>query len=173
MNRVVPCIDAAIAFFEPPCSQLRRRRNGPVIVGNLVASAVRTEAREARRAALTALDVVGLADAAGARADELSGAAQRRLMIAAALATQPRLLLLDEPTAGADRAEVDLLAELVRALRGSGLTIVLVEHNLRLVRRVADQVTVLEAGRVIARGSVDEVVEDEAVHRAYLGGRRF
>ena len=94
-------------------------------------------------------------------------------MIAAALATRPRLLLLDEPTAGADRAEVDLLAELVRALRGSGLTIVLVEHNLRLVRRVADQVTVLEAGRVIARGSVDEVVEDEAVHRSYLGGRRF
>jgi ABC-type branched-subunit amino acid transport system ATPase component len=148
-------------------------RHGSVARAVLATPKARAEAREARTAALSALDVVGLGDAAGARADELAGAAQRRLMIAAALATQPRLLLLDEPTAGADRTEVDLLAELVRALRGSGLTIVLVEHNLRLVRRVAEQVTVLEAGRVIARGSVDEVVDDEAVHRAYLGGRRF
>jgi branched-chain amino acid transport system permease protein len=150
-----------------------RVRHGSVARAVLATPKARAEAREARTAALSALDVVGLADAAGERADELAGAAQRRLMIAAALATQPRLLLLDEPSAGADRAEVDLLAELVRALRGNGLTIVLVEHNLRLVRRVADQVTVLEAGRVIARGSIDEVVEDEAVHRAYLGGRRF
>mgnify|MGYP003288222361 CR=1 FL=1 len=107
------------------------------------------------------------------RADELSGAAQRRLMIAAALATQPRVLLLDEPTAGAGLAEVELLAELVRALRSSGLTIVLVEHNLRLVRRVAERVTVLEAGRTIASGTVDEVAENEAVLSAYLGGRRL
>jgi branched-chain amino acid transport system permease protein len=150
-----------------------RVRHGSVARAALATPKARSEAHEARAAALSALDAVGLGDAAGAQAGELSGAAQRRLMIAAALATQPRLLLLDEPSAGADRTEVDLLVELVRALRGSRLTIVLVEHNLRLVRRVADQVTVLEAGRVIARGSIDDVVEDDAVHRAYLGGRRF
>jgi ABC-type branched-subunit amino acid transport system ATPase component len=94
-------------------------------------------------------------------------------MIAAALATQPRVLLLDEPTAGASLAEVDTLADIVRALRSSGLTIVLVEHNLRLVSRVADRVTVLEAGRTIATGTIAEVAENEAVLSAYLGGGRF
>jgi branched-chain amino acid transport system permease protein len=133
----------------------------------------RRDARAARGVALSALEVVGLGAMAERPADELSGAAQRRLMIAAALATRPRLLLLDEPTAGASLAEVDVLAELVKALRSSGLTIVLVEHNLRLVRRVADRVTVLEAGRTIATGTIDEVAENEAVLRAYLGGGRF
>ena len=133
----------------------------------------RRDAHAAREAARSALDVVGLGGAAELRADELSGAAQRRLMIAAALATQPRVLLLDEPTAGASLAEVDTLANIVRALRSSGLTIVLVEHNLRLVSRVADRVTVLEAGRTIATGTIAEVAEDEAVLGAYLGGGRF
>ena len=104
---------------------------------------------------------------------ELPGNAQRRLMIATALAAEPRVLLLDEPSAGADRGEVDVLADLVGNLRESGFTVVLVEHNLRLVRRVADRVTVLAAGRSIAEGSVAEVAEDEAVLQAYLGGHRF
>jgi ABC-type branched-subunit amino acid transport system ATPase component/ABC-type branched-subunit amino acid transport system permease subunit len=133
----------------------------------------RKDARAAREVALHALEVVGLRAMAEFRADELSGAAQRRLMIAAALATRPRVLLLDEPTAGASIAEVDILADIVRALSASGLTIVLVEHNLRLVRRVADHVTVLEAGRTIAAGTIDEVAGDEAVLSAYLGGGRF
>jgi ABC-type branched-subunit amino acid transport system ATPase component len=94
-------------------------------------------------------------------------------MIATALAAEPRVLLLDEPSAGADRGEVDVLADLVGDLRASGFTVVLVEHNLRLVRRVADRVTVLAAGRSIAEGSVAEVAEDEAVLQAYLGGHRF
>jgi ABC-type branched-subunit amino acid transport system ATPase component len=94
-------------------------------------------------------------------------------MIATALAAEPRVLLLDEPSAGGDRGEVDVLADLVADLRESGLTVVLVEHNLRLVRRVADRVTVLAAGRSIAEGSVAEVAEEEAVLQAYLGGHRF
>ena len=109
-----------------------------------------------------ALETVGLGDLADVLAHELPGNAQRRLMIATALAAEPRVLLLDEPSAGADRGEVDVLADLVGNLRESGLTIVLVEHNLRLVRRVADSVTVLAAGRSIAEGSVAEVAEDEA-----------
>jgi branched-chain amino acid transport system permease protein len=133
----------------------------------------RRDAQAAREAAQSALEVVGLGATTELRADELSGAAQRRLMIAAALATQPRVLLLDEPTAGASLAEVDILADIVRALRSSGLTIVLVEHNLRLVSRVADRVTVLEAGRTIATGTIAEVAENEAVLSAYLGGGRF
>jgi len=147
-------------------------------LGHRVARAVlatpkaRADARAARAGAQSALDVVGLGAAADVRAHELPGSAQRRLMIASALATRPRVLLLDEPTAGAGYSEVDLLADLIRDLRSSGLTIVLVEHNLRLVRRVADRITVLEAGRVIADGTIDEVVENEAVLKAYLGGPR-
>jgi branched-chain amino acid transport system permease protein len=133
----------------------------------------RADAEAARSSAMSALEVVGLGGVADHPVHELSGAAQRRLMIAAALATQPRVLLLDEPSAGADLSEVDLLADLVRALRSSGLTIVLVEHNLRLVGRVADRVTVLEAGRTLASGTIDEVTENEAVLSAYLGGGRL
>jgi branched-chain amino acid transport system ATP-binding protein/branched-chain amino acid transport system permease protein len=150
-----------------------RFHQGSVPRAVLATPKARADARAARKTALSALEVVGLGGAADLRADELNGAAQRRLMIAAALATQPRLLLLDEPTAGAALAEVDFLADLVRALRASGLTIVLVEHNLRLVNRVADQVTVLEAGRTIASGTIDEVAASEAVLSAYLGGGRL
>jgi branched-chain amino acid transport system permease protein len=133
----------------------------------------REEARGAEGRAQRALETVGLGDLAGVLAYELPGNAQRRLMIATALAAEPRVLLLDEPSAGADRGEVDVLADLVGDLRASGVTVVLVEHNLRLVRRVADRVTVLAAGRSIAEGSVAEVAEDEAVLQAYLGGHRF
>jgi branched-chain amino acid transport system permease protein len=147
-------------------------RHGSIARAVLATPKARAEARAARNVALSALEAVGLGAAVDLRPDELPGSAQRRLMIAAALATRPRVLLLDEPTAGATLAEVDAVADLLRNLRSSGLTIVLVEHNLRLVRTVADRVTVLEAGRVIARGTVEEVAEDEAVLRAYLGGRR-
>jgi ABC-type branched-subunit amino acid transport system ATPase component len=131
----------------------------------------RADLRLGRDAALAALEVVGLASARDVPAGLLPGAAQRRLMIATALATQPRALLLDEPAAGAGPAELDLLADLVTRLRASGLAILLVEHNLRLVRHVADQVTVLVAGRAIAAGTVEDVLTSDAVLKAYLGGR--
>jgi branched-chain amino acid transport system permease protein len=149
-----------------------RLRHGSAFRAVFATPKARAEARSARRAALSALEIVGLGSIHDVLAGELPGAAQRRLMIAAALATQPRVLLLDEPAAGASRTEVDLLAELVGALRASGLAILLVDHNLRLVRRVADRVTVLEAGRAIASGALEDVVENEAVLRAYLGGHR-
>lgn len=133
----------------------------------------RADMTAARRAARAALEVVGLAEVGDVPAAELSGSAQRRLMIAAALATEPRVLLLDEPAAGAGSAEVTALGELIGALRESGLAILLVDHNLRLVRGVADRVTVLAAGSPIASGTLDEVVGEDAVLRAYLGGRQL
>ncbi|HET9324260.1 MAG TPA: ATP-binding cassette domain-containing protein [Gaiellaceae bacterium] len=149
---------------------LRVRHRG-VARAVLATPKARSEAHVARNAAKAALEVVGLGAVADVPAGELPGSAQRRLMIAAALATRPRVLLLDEPTAGADRSDIELLTTLLRDLRASGLTIVLVEHNLRLVRSVAERATVLEAGRAIAAGAIGEVLEDEAVLRAYLGGR--
>jgi branched-chain amino acid transport system permease protein len=147
-----------------------RLRHAGVARAVLATPRARADARAARHAALAALETVGLGAEVDLRAGELPGAAQRRLMIAAALATRPSVLLLDEPTAGAGLAEVELLADVVRAVSSAGLTIVLVEHNLRLVRRVADRVTVLAAGRAIASGSIDEVAENEAVLHAYFGG---
>jgi ABC-type branched-subunit amino acid transport system ATPase component len=90
-------------------------------------------------------------------------------MLASALATQPRVLLLDEPAAGASSLELDRLVDLLETLRSKGLALLLIEHNLRFVRRVADQVTVLEAGRQIASGTLAEVAANEAVRVAYLG----
>jgi branched-chain amino acid transport system permease protein len=133
----------------------------------------RMELRAARTAAQNTLELVGLAALRDVRAEELSGSAQRRLMIAAALATGPRVVLLDEPAAGAGREEVTALADLIGTLRESGLAILLVEHNLRLVRGVADRVTVLAAGRLIATGPPDEVVAEEAVLRSYVGRSRI
>jgi branched-chain amino acid transport system ATP-binding protein len=133
----------------------------------------RRETAESRARAYTILEDVGLAGAADTPAGELSGAEQRVLMIASALAARPRVLLLDEPSAGAAPAELERLAALIRTLRGRGLALLLVEHNLRLVRSVADRVIVLDAGRVIAEGTTDEVAADDEVRAAYLGRRHF
>jgi ABC-type branched-subunit amino acid transport system ATPase component/ABC-type branched-subunit amino acid transport system permease subunit len=133
----------------------------------------RAEEAETRRRALGALAVAGLAGEAGRPAGELPAHARRRLMLAAALATGPRVLLLDEPAAGASAAELNGLAELLTRLRNSGLALLVIEHNLRFVGRVADVVTVLEAGRRLASGTLAEVAADATVRAAYLGRGAF
>jgi ABC-type branched-subunit amino acid transport system ATPase component/ABC-type branched-subunit amino acid transport system permease subunit len=104
-----------------------------------------------------------------APAGELAVSDQRALMLASAYATGASVLLVDEPTAGASAAEADRMADLLRSLRAEGLALLVVEHNLGVVRRLADRVVVLDAGRVIADGSPDAVAADEAVQAAYLG----
>ena len=151
---------------------LRRRRSGPFRTLFRTPQA-RAEEANAERRAFGALELVGLLEDRGRPANELSAHRQRLLMLASALATQPRVLLLDEPAAGASSAELDRLVSLLQALRGKGLALLLIEHNLRFVRRVADQVTVLEAGRQIASGTLAEVAADENVRAAYLGRRSF
>ena len=99
----------------------------------------------------------------------LSYANRRRVEIARALASQPKLLLLDEPTAGMNPAETLELAEQIKSLNRHGLTIVLIEHKLDVVVSLADKVIVLDHGEKIAEGAPDEVRRDEEVIRAYLG----
>jgi branched-chain amino acid transport system permease protein len=132
----------------------------------------RAEERVAEQKALGALHFVGL-DEPDCPAEELTAHEQRLLMLASALATEPRVLLLDEPAAGASAAELDLLAELLHELRDSGLALLVIEHNLRFVRRVTDEVTVLEAGRRIASGTLAQVASDDAVKMAYLGRQKL
>ena len=102
-------------------------------------------------------------------ASSLSYANRRRVEIARALASQPKLLLLDEPTAGMNPAETLELAEQIKSLHQHGLTIVLIEHKLDVVVSLADKVVVLDHGEKIAEGTPDVVRRDEEVIRAYLG----
>ncbi len=150
-----------------------RRRHGGAFRSLIASPKARDEARLTRARALAALDAVGLGAQADRPAGTLSGAEQRLLMIASALATEPSVLLVDEPSAGAGPAELARLAGLLRRLRERGLAVLVVEHNLRLVRAIADEVVVLDAGLVLATGTPDEVARDEAVRAAYLGRRQL
>jgi branched-chain amino acid transport system ATP-binding protein len=111
---------------------------------------------------------VGLADAAQTLAAALPYGRKRALELAVALARQPRLLLLDEPTAGMGMEDIDRTVALIERIR-AGRTIVLVEHNMSVVGRLADRVTVLQSGRVLVEGGYHEIRTDERVIAAYLG----
>ena len=146
-----------------------RRVHGGALRAAFATPLARSEDAETRAAARAALSDVGLTWAADARAGELAGPEQRLLAVAAALATRPRVLLLDEPSAGASLADVRRLDALLADLRERGVAVLLVEHNLRLVRAVADRVIVMAAGAVIAAGSPQAVSADPDVRTAYLG----
>ena len=130
---------------------------------------LRPAGRAEREIALALLDRMGLRRRAEALAGELAYGDQRRLEIARALASEPRLLILDEPAAGMNPTESAALRDLLRALVAEGLTIVLIEHDVRLVMGTCDRVAVLNFGRKIAEGTPAEVQADAAVREAYLG----
>jgi branched-chain amino acid transport system permease protein len=147
------------------------RRYGGALRTLLMTPKARAEQRETEVRAERALAVAGLTWAASLPAGRLSGGDQRLLMIAMAIASEPRTLLLDEPAAGMSRENVASIRALMDDLRRSGMAILLVEHDLRLVASVADDVTVLSEGRVIAEGSPAEVARSEVVRETYLGAR--
>lgn len=116
-----------------------------------------------------ALEALGLNDKTKQRAGEISHSHQQWLEICLALATRPRLLLLDEPTAGMTPEETALTARFVLDLNAQGLTILVVEHDMAFVRYIARQVTVLHYGRIFADGTLAEIEADHDVRRIYLG----
>lgn len=132
----------------------------------------RAEEKAAVADARRLIDFVGLnADAAGGQASALSYGHQRRVELARALIAQPRVLLLDEPLAGMNMSEKHELSELIRLIRASGIAILLIEHDMDVIRNLADRVTVLHHGSKLIEGTPDAVLAHEDVQSAYLGKR--
>jgi branched-chain amino acid transport system ATP-binding protein len=115
------------------------------------------------------LRFAGLSEKATRSIEQLSFHEQRRLEIARALVSDPRVLLLDEPAAGLNIRETESMGDLIRKIRGRGVTVVLVEHDMSLVMEISDEVAVLDHGQKIAEGPPEEVQRDERVIAVYLG----
>jgi len=144
---------------------------GLTVLDNVMIGALtRThDVRHARERASELVRKVGLADKAGANARTLSTGQRKRLELARALATEPRVLLLDEVTGGVDQRAIPELVRLVRDLHAGGLTLLVIEHNMQVITAVAQRIVALYLGEVIADGAPDAVARDRRVIEAYLG----
>lgn len=132
--------------------------------------AFRTEERVTREKAMELLAFVGLESLADVSAGDLPYGEQRRLEIARALAAEPALLLLDEPAAGMNETESAALVQLIRKIRDElGVTVLLIEHDMQVVMNLCDRITVLNFGRLLAKGTPEEIRANPAVIEAYLG----
>jgi branched-chain amino acid transport system ATP-binding protein len=149
---------------------LKERRN--LIADLLRLPSVGRQNRETRAAALQLLEEVGLRDQADVLAGDLSYGGCKRLEIARALATEPRVLLLDEPAAGCNAVETEEIDRLICRVARQGIAVVLVEHDMKLVMKISHHIIVLDRGRFLAGGTPAEVRENPIVHEAYLGKTR-
>ncbi len=155
--------------------QVAKPFGGMTVLSNVMTGAFLHDKRfsQARDKAHETIEFVGLGRREEMAARDLTTIDQRRLEMARALATQPKLLLLDEVMAGLNPSEIDQAVALLKKLTARGLTIVIVEHVMRAIMAVADRMVVLDHGQKIAEGTPKEVVENPDVIRAYLGSTQI
>ncbi|MBN8943198.1 MAG: ABC transporter ATP-binding protein [Rhizobiales bacterium] len=153
--------------------QVPRSFDSMTVIENVIVGAFvrHSGATAARRAALATLDFVGLAGRAETAAGLLTPPERRRLEVARALATEPKLLLLDEVMTGLTPSEARLGVDLVRQVRDRGVTVIMVEHVMEIVMPLVDRAVVLNLGTVLAEGKPADIVRNDAVISAYLGDR--
>lgn len=140
--------------------------------GSLLLPNAKKEEKESQCEAMKLLDWFGMKELAFSKAGDLPYGYQKILEIIRAMSANPKLLILDEPAAGLTNTEIEQLEEILIKLREAGLTILLVEHDMRLIMKVSDSITVLENGRVIAEGTPKEIQNDAHVIKAYLGEQK-
>ena len=159
-----------LSVLENVLAGFHMRHRIPALQYVLHGASFRADMRRCREEALALLDFVCLLPRAGTLAGVLSYGEQRLLEIARALATRPKLLMVDEPAAGLNGSEVELLLQRLDELRRRGMAIILIEHNMELVTRIADQVMVMHYGQHLFTGSPAAMQADPGVIKAYLGG---
>lgn len=146
----------------------RRNQHGETLWGSLFRFGVAKEEEQNREAAISLLRLVGVEEKALDLAGELSYGQQKLLTLACCLATEPQILLLDEPVAGVHPDMASQILELLDSLKGKGKLVVIVEHDIRAVRLIADQIIVMDEGRVIAEGAPGDVLERPEIMEAYV-----